>query len=137
MSPVTYKATITEISDATEVELRKGRDDDVLEMIMANPKVKTQRYMNLVTYLTGFRFIQVFSALLSSEASALHRCDAGRPHYVLRRLHIAWQTIRATHFASFSGCRHSSGRSAVRLNGRREVVTETAKDVQCVRFCPF
>ncbi len=33
------QATITEISDATDVDLRKGRDEDVLEMLMANPKV--------------------------------------------------------------------------------------------------
>lgn len=33
------KATITEISDATEVDLRRGNDEDVVDMIMANPKV--------------------------------------------------------------------------------------------------
>lgn len=33
------QATITEISDVTDVDLRKGRDEEVLDMLMANPKV--------------------------------------------------------------------------------------------------
>ena len=37
---VVKKATITEISDGTDVDLRKGRDEEVLEMLMANPKVR-------------------------------------------------------------------------------------------------
>lgn len=34
------KATITEISDGTDVDLWKGRDEEVLEMLVANPKVR-------------------------------------------------------------------------------------------------
>lgn len=37
---VDMQATITEISDGTDVDLRKGRDEEVLEMLMANPKVR-------------------------------------------------------------------------------------------------
>lgn len=33
------QATITEISDATEVDLRRGRDENVLDLLKANPKV--------------------------------------------------------------------------------------------------
>lgn len=33
------QATITEISDVTDVDLRRGGDEAVLEMLKANPKV--------------------------------------------------------------------------------------------------
>lgn len=41
VSLLVSQATITEISDATEVDLRKGRDEAVLQMLQANPKVHT------------------------------------------------------------------------------------------------
>lgn len=36
---VPSQATITEISDVTDVDLRRGGDEAVLEMLRANPKV--------------------------------------------------------------------------------------------------
>ena len=33
------QATITEISDVTDVDLRRGGDEAVLEMLRSNPKV--------------------------------------------------------------------------------------------------
>lgn len=80
MPPVICKATITEISDATEVELRRGRDDDVLEMIMANPKVNSQRYKSGDLTHGDLTYLDL-SALLSSEATGLRRCDDGRRRY--------------------------------------------------------
>ncbi|CAM9361242.1 unnamed protein product [Ascophyllum nodosum] len=80
-------ATITEISDATDVDLRKGRDDEVLEMLTANPKVEA---VNEEDPLQETAFTYMAKYAVSNQHELLHlidRCKGG----------ICWEELQDTY----------------------------------------
>ncbi|CAN0393925.1 unnamed protein product [Ectocarpus sp. 12 AP-2014] len=80
-------ATITEISDGTDVDLRKGRDEHVLEMLMANPKVEALHDEDPLQE-TAFTYMAKYAVTNKSELLQLiNRCKGG----------ICWEELKDTY----------------------------------------
>ncbi|CAM9708568.1 unnamed protein product [Pylaiella littoralis] len=80
-------ATITEISDGTDVDLRKGRDEEVLEMLMANPKVESLNNDDPLQE-TAFTYMAKYAVTNESELLQLiNRCKGG----------ICWEELKDTY----------------------------------------
>eukprot|EP00903_Cladosiphon_okamuranus_P013123 g12239.t1 len=80
-------ATITEISDGTDVDLRKGRDEEVLEMLMANPKVESLNEDDPLQE-TAFTYMAKYAVTNQNELLQLiNRCKGG----------ICWEELKDTY----------------------------------------
>ncbi|CAM9230643.1 unnamed protein product, partial [Hapterophycus canaliculatus] len=80
-------ATITEISDGTDVDLRKGRDEEVLEMLMANPKVEALHDEDPLQE-TAFTYMAKYAVNNQNELLQLiNRCKGG----------ICWEELKDTY----------------------------------------